>query len=751
MFAEAVTLTFISQHPDWVYMKQQAALALKARPYYDAIFLDPAHRDDPDSILEGRSALWHYNRVTLAIDASDYILGEEGNELFAVDHDVPYDSITTTLQQAPLTAVNVNGHVTWTQRETGLIDFGPTRRDTQAEDPATISDYTFFSYTGGSIISSWPQTLTDLGGGWRVVASPNILEMDIFGINQAFNYTGSTNFQNKEEEHAYGDTMTIDESFSFPSIDSNGYVIKFEEQIAIVSEDPDHKDIQPAFVKIQYQYVPLWKVKAIFTAQYTAARPRTEHAVLTLTSDLQEVFTPPSSPTLPVEDIVNIPGADVGVPLRNILNWLSVRDTIVQIGQVIYPANPTIPGGTSFQIAMNTGRTGSGAIPTFSPFVGEPTIDNEVTWVSMGSDSGTTVNDWTQNTYVPVGQMIRPTSGPWYEYYISQETRDLFGVPIINVGFLPDGNHYFLCVQAGTTLTVEDGVPPPTLTGAPGTLISDGEVIWKSLGSGTEVDSLVYIPITYPGARAYFPSDRGHWSIEYLIAVARAHLRLRARVVQVSFECTWERAVDLNCRKTITLFDDRFPGGQVTGKVISYSFKADGDKGLFIGSVTIGCAVGQDGHAVTIEGTATYADGYVDDYQFMEGEFAAANDIADISYSVPLVAGNDDGLTFPLTKNQVTVRDRMHGSLARQQAVIGSAMNLVRADANVGPHPTYDQQRAMANHAYYSVGNQLGLTENSVWWEWEIKSTQGTFEDQFNIQTSLLSIEKQIDMSAPII
>lgn len=759
IFGEVVTLSFISEAPDWVFRKQAAAEALKTRPRYDPVFLDPTHQDDPDSILEGYSALWHFDRINLNILPSDYLLGEDGEEVFTED-EVPYDNISMTLNQAPSTAVNVKGAVSWIQRASGLMSFGPG---------------VVFSYTGGSIISGWPQRLTSLGGGWRVVASPNAIEMDVYGINRTLNYTGSFSYQNKADEHAIGDTMSIEESFSFPVyggqttvvgdtiiqgtsntglFGKDAIILTFQYVIGEISEDPDYKDRQPSTAKATFLYVPKWKVNANFTAHYDAKRSRIENLNLTLTSNLQPIITQPTSPTLPVEEIVNVSGIDVGIPFRNILNWASVRNTIVQFGQVIYPANPTIPGGTSFQVCIVGGLTGNGAIPIFSPIVGEITIDNAVTWVSMGSDAGTSVSDWSANTFVPVGQMIRPTSAAWYDYYISQETTDLFGLPIITIGFLPDGNYYFLCTQSGITKLVEDDSPPPTLTGPPGTLIHDGSVIWESLGTGTDAGSLVYIPIARPEARSYFTTDRGRWSLEYLICIARAHLRLRARAVQISFDCEFERAIALSCRKTARLFDRRFPGGEVSGKIISYSFKVDGDKGSFIGHVTIGCAVGYGGTISSSPGTPTYCDiDYVDNYQFMEGEqIVLATGADEVNYTVPLDVQTDDGLNFPLTRRDVIIRDTMHGSLVTQKAAIDKAVELIRRDAvysGISNLP-FNIQQKLAFDAFFSVENELSLRANAIWYELEIKPVEGgPFQNQYNLQTSMLEIPMQIDLGAP--
>ena len=124
-------------------------------------------------------------------------------------------------------------------------------------------------------------------------------------------------------------------------------------------------------------------------------------------------------------------------------------------------------------------------------------------------------------------------------------------------------------VQPIVTLPGEDEVQQLTLQSA-------------DLGEPIEAD----LPIGDVRRRSYFPTERGLRSLEYLIALARAHLLLRSRAVEVEFECRFERAIELSCRKNARVFDRRLPGGQALGKITAYSFGVDGDTGAMIGSVT---------------------------------------------------------------------------------------------------------------------------------------------------------------------
>lgn len=149
-------------------------------------------------------------------------------------------------------------------------------------------------------------------------------------------------------------------------------------------------------------------------------------------------------------------------------------------------------------------------------------------------------------------------------------------------------------------------------------------------------------------ARSYFSGDRGQLSIQYLILLARAKLVARARAVDVSFDCRFERAVELSCRMSATLSDPRLPHGTATGKVTAYSYELA--RGVIIGHVTISCAIGRDGSVVTVPGDPTYSEG---DYAEAGWEFYDNTTIAlgagSVGYTVPATEPNDDGLVFPLT------------------------------------------------------------------------------------------------------
>lgn len=255
-------------------------------------------------------------------------------------------------------------------------------------------------------------------------------------------------------------------------------------------------------------------------------------------------------------------------------------------------------------------------------------------------------------------------------------------------------------------------------------------------------------PIGDPGRRSYLPTDRGLWSLEYLVALARANLLIKARAVEVEFDIPFARAVHLSCRKNARLMDDRLPGGTALGKVISYSFGMDGTTGLASGSVTIGCAIGYDGEIAEAPGEPTYAaPGYVGPgYQAYSGAVAVLP-LSDVGYTIPIDAPADDGLIFPLTKSAAVVQEAISGYYQEQEAVIEAAFPydqfIAQAEAT-----SAEQQAKIAQATALSVTE--ALKSSPVSYTLELRPVAGmSFETEFDIEVSELKVPKMIDLEAP--
>ena len=110
-------------------MAQKEALAetLRVLPYYDEVVIDKARRTDPEVVLEGYTAIWHYDRESHVLTISDEIDGEDGLIEFdgaSEPGKVLYDGLGLKLTSGPLSRVDVNAEYTWTQLAFGQVELG---------------------------------------------------------------------------------------------------------------------------------------------------------------------------------------------------------------------------------------------------------------------------------------------------------------------------------------------------------------------------------------------------------------------------------------------------------------------------------------------------------------------------------------------------------------------------------------------------------------------------------------------------
>ncbi len=107
LFDDLVTLEFVARPIDLVSQKNALADSLRVLPYYDEVVIDPTRRTDPEVVLEGYSAVWHYDRETHVLTVSDEITGEDGLVEFdgaSEDGKVLYDGLGLNLTSGPLGA-----------------------------------------------------------------------------------------------------------------------------------------------------------------------------------------------------------------------------------------------------------------------------------------------------------------------------------------------------------------------------------------------------------------------------------------------------------------------------------------------------------------------------------------------------------------------------------------------------------------------------------------------------------------------
>ena len=543
LFAEKITIKLIARPENYIEARQAVAETLKIVPYYDPIFLTETKRDDPDAILEGWSSLYHVDRTSLVVSASDVLVGEDDTIIFQED-DAFYNNVSMNLDQSPLAQIQIQADVHWTQRYIGYID-GP--------------DVNIQSYTGSTFLSDWPKPGTSLGGGWTVETS---FVNDVYKVELTPMCSVSSTWTNDETAVADCDTQAISDSSTWPALLSPGSIsaiMTFQSQSGICDpygDPPDQPPInRPAKIKVTGLTVPLWFLNCSWSFRYEAKRVFSEQLFINVAANTQSIL---ASPTVEQNtELLKISGADVGEPLITYEAWSDFAGMPVPFGQLIYPNDPTTPGGLSYQVNVNvSGGTAGSDEPVFSDIPGTITTDGSVQWASLGENPESTIQQMTFATSYDTGTIL---------LYQDQ-------VFDANIGELVDtgGSGYYVCTEPTATTSAYTEV-----TYIPAATDSDTptpEPVTIFIEQFSPTSAMVPIDLPFLGipiggsadevtARSFFPSDRGQQSIQYLIARARARIRMRSRAVKVSWQCPFDNVIGLSCRMNATLYDPRLPGG----------------------------------------------------------------------------------------------------------------------------------------------------------------------------------------------
>lgn len=166
IFDTLVTLNFVARPSNFVAQKLALASTLRTLPEWDPIFIQPDSWEDPDTVLEGRTALWHIDPVTHVVTISDILIAEDGvvdqapNKTF-------YESMQVTLQSVPLRSVFMQATIPWTQTATGMVDF--TSKILKAFAGGGLGFTSLVkSFTLEGLSGAWPKDGAKLGSGWQV-------------------------------------------------------------------------------------------------------------------------------------------------------------------------------------------------------------------------------------------------------------------------------------------------------------------------------------------------------------------------------------------------------------------------------------------------------------------------------------------------------------------------------------------------------------------------------------------------------
>jgi hypothetical protein len=260
------------------------------------------------------------------------------------------------------------------------------------------------------------------------------------------------------------------------------------------------------------------------------------------------------------------------------------------------------------------------------------------------------------------------------------------------------------------------------------------------------------MPIDDPRRRSYIATARGNRSIEYLIALARANLMKRARVVEIAFAPKLSRMPEISLRKNCFLIEPRI--GEALGKIIGYSVALDGSDGRINCQITIGCAIGRGGSAVAAGGNPTYCEeAYTGaDYQQFTNRIVLFD--TSVGYQPPNAAPNDDGLDFLST---LAVEDVIETPLAVENPpavqratllappITGGSGSSVGFGSFLTSFPMEDATDVVKSRSEF-VNNILKQVETKA--TFKLKSMTREFTSDYEIATTDLNIPTGYDLEA---
>jgi hypothetical protein len=274
---EAVRLQFIAKPDDYNERKILVAAELMVLPFYDPVFIDKTNDQsapDPDTALEARSALWHVDRTTLSVTASDIIEGEDGTLDFAAA-DIVYGSLQARYNQPPLREIDLTATVSWTQGGNGSLDLTQilinafSKQRSAPYGAATIS-----SLTGDGLFGAWPKPRSNLGDGWSMSTDSAIL---------AVTFARDDRFTPRFDDFSFTGRL----NYMQPYVFKVKYTAKFPVDLGSTGTVffTPYNDVHADFPVYTY-------VLKKFAVDYVSARKRTEKLVFSLLADVQPQIDP---------------------------------------------------------------------------------------------------------------------------------------------------------------------------------------------------------------------------------------------------------------------------------------------------------------------------------------------------------------------------------------------------------------------------------------------------------------------------
>lgn len=285
-----VRCEFVSRPVDYDAAKVAVAEALKTAPYWDDIWFSEEERNDPDRVLEGRTALWHTGRFSSGVSATPIIA--TGGTAFG-GGDVEYESVQITYTQSPARKAVVQAAVQWNQEGKGEVDL--TRRIIKAFDNLTIGGVTAVDggprphgnvinvIAGPDLIANWPKFGAAIGGGWVVgpssakVIGQAPLPPILVGNQQAMDAVAHW-------KDFPGSSLALQQLFDR----APGFVVQIED-----TTRPWANAGWLAHGDVNIMWLPVWQIGAKLKVRWKTSRQRTEVVNFSVEANVQPLLTEP--------------------------------------------------------------------------------------------------------------------------------------------------------------------------------------------------------------------------------------------------------------------------------------------------------------------------------------------------------------------------------------------------------------------------------------------------------------------------
>lgn len=321
LFEDLVTLEFVARPLDLVAQKAALANSLRVLPFYDEVVIDPSRRSDPEVVLEGYSAIWHYDRETLSLTVSDEITGEDGLVEFdgaSEGGKVLWDGLSLSLTSGPLARVDISAEYTWTQQASGGgIDLTKSLVGNWPNEtgygilPGVITSFTLTA-------DSWPKVGAGIGDGWMVTEATASENYDLTVKTVTDSGTTTVKWWDGANSSVTGSTTTSTVATPPGSIGFGRILVSDTSSVSYATDGdgllyPASSSESTSWVE---SVLPLHNVTPTLKAGFSANRQCSETVTLSLFADVQPILTDPADgEALTISDVrsVNLSEAINGV------------------------------------------------------------------------------------------------------------------------------------------------------------------------------------------------------------------------------------------------------------------------------------------------------------------------------------------------------------------------------------------------------------------------------------------------------